>query len=96
MVLPRQDAGDRMTETLEDFKYEYEKAMRVKSSLEKNYERRKKLNLLDEDTEYSLKQEIEEITGQLSDLKRRVRALESENSRSRVISESNESSPWGE
>jgi len=85
-----------MSETLEDLKYEYEKAMRVKTSLEKNYERRKKLNLLDNDTEYSIKQEIEEITGQLSDLKRRVRALESEHNRSRVISETNEASPWGE
>ena len=89
-------AGENMSGTLEDLKYEYEKAMRVKASLEKNYERRKKLNLLDNDTEYSLKQEIEEITGQLSDLKRRVRALESEHNRSRVISETNESSPWGE
>ncbi len=94
--LPWRSAGGYMSETLEDLKYEYEKAMRVKTSLEKNYERRKKLNLLDEDTEYSLKQEIAEIGSQLSALKGRVRALESQHNRSRVISETNESSPWGE
>jgi|GEM_PF-1349682 len=96
MFLLVADAGDLMSETLEDLKYEHEKAMRVKTSLEKNYERRKKLNLLDENTEYSLKQEIGDITGQLEDLKKRVRALESQHNRSRVISETNESSPWGE
>ncbi len=83
-----------MAESLEDLKYEYEKALRVKASLEKNYERRKKLNLLDEDTEYDLKRDITEVTAQLEDLKKRVRALQSQTTRSRIISETDETAPW--
>jgi polyhydroxyalkanoate synthesis regulator phasin len=86
--------GGRMSATLEDLKYEYEKAMRVKSSLEKNYERRKKLNLLDDNSEYDLKKDIEQVTYQVEDLKKRVRALESQHTRSRVIAESDKLAPW--
>ena len=86
--------GGRMNETLEDLRYEYEKAMRVKASLEKNYERRKKLNLLDDDAEYDLKKDIASVSFQVEDLKKKVRALESQKTRSRVISESDKLAPW--
>lgn len=81
-------------EELEDLKYEYEKALRVKASLEKNYERRKKLNLLDRNEEESIKDDLADIAGQISDLKMKVRKLESQGMRSRIISETNEKSPW--
>ena len=81
-------------EELEELKYEYEKALRVKASLEKNYERRKKLNLLDRDEEASIKDDLADVAEQISDLKMKVRKLESQGMRSRVISETNEKSPW--
>jgi len=81
-------------EEADELKYQYEKALRIKESLQKNYERRKKLNLLDSDTEYSLKEEIEEATRQADDLRRKMRALASQYSRAKVISESSEKSPW--
>ena len=82
-----------MTE-LEDLKYEYEKAMRVKVNLEKNLERRKKLNLLDNVTEEELRGEIAEASRNLEDMRRRVRSMESEKTRSRVIADTHEHAPW--
>jgi hypothetical protein len=79
---------------LDELKYQYDKALRVKESLQKNMDRRKKLNLLGNDEEASLKDDIEEATRQAEDLRRRMRSLESQYSRSRVISETNERSPW--
>ena len=79
---------------VDELKYQYEKALRVKASLEKNYERRKKLNLLGEDEEYSIKREIAECVSQADDLRRQMRSLESQYSRSKIIAETKESSPW--
>jgi len=79
---------------LEDLKYEYEKALRVKASLEKNYDRRKKLNLLDANEEDSLKDDLREVGRQIDDLRAKVRRLESQHTRAKIISESNEKSPW--
>ena len=85
-----------MSAELEDLKYEYEKAMRVKASLEKNYERRKKLNLLDDAAEEELKDDIAAVGRQVEDLKRQVRSAESQKARSRVIAESDKKAPWDE
>ena len=79
---------------VDELKYKYEKALRIKESLQKNMDRRKKLNLLDLDSENSLKDEIQEATRQADDLKRQMRSLESQYNRSRVISETHETSPW--
>ena len=79
---------------LEDLRYEYDKAVRIKASLEKNYERRKKLNLLDENEEESLKADIKDASIQIDDLRSKVRRLESQKMRSKVIAETNEKSPW--
>ena len=93
-VYPVDGGGMNNKEELAELKYQYEKAVRVQESLQKNYDRRKKLNLLDSDSESALKEEIEEARKQADDFKRRSRALESEFSRSKVISESGEKSPW--
>ena len=79
---------------LEDLRYEYDKAVRIKASLEKNYERRKKLNLLDENEEESLKADIKDASIQIDDLRSKVRRLESQKMRSKVIAETNEKSTW--
>ena len=79
---------------LEDLRYEYDKAVRIKASLEKNYERRKKLNLLDENEEESIKDDLKDVSIQIDNLRSKVRRLESQKMRSRVIAETNEKSPW--
>jgi hypothetical protein len=81
-------------EEMEDLKYEYEKAVRLRDSLQKNLDRRKKLNLTDSNYESDIKSEIEEMNYRLSDMKAKLRKIQSEMARSRVISESNERSPW--
>jgi len=79
---------------LEELKYEYEKALRVKASLEKNYDRRRKLNLLDSSEENSIKDDLREASRQIDDLRMKVRRLESQHTRAKIISESSEKSPW--
>ena len=85
---------DSRQRELEDMKYEYEKAVRYKDNLQKNLDRRKKLNLVDEGYESDIKAEIEAANDKLADMKAKLRRLESEVTRSRVISETNERSPW--
>jgi hypothetical protein len=83
-----------MKAEVDELKYQYDKAVRVRDNLVKNLERRKKLNLLSSDEEYSLKEDIEEATRQADDLRRRMRSLESQHTRSKHISESNDKAPW--
>jgi len=81
-------------EELAELKYQYDKNMRVKESLQKNYERRKKLNLLDDSYEDEIRGDIREAERTLDDLKSKIRKLESQSARSKVIEETNERSPW--
>jgi hypothetical protein len=77
-----------------ELKYQYDKAVRVRDNLQKNLERRKKLNLLDSFEEDSLLGDIAEAGRNAEDLRKRMRSLESEASRSKIISESKEKAPW--
>ena len=70
-----------------ELKYQYDKAVRVRDNLQKNLERRKKLNLLDSFEEDSLLGDIAEAGRNAEDLRKRMRSLESEASRSKIISE---------
>lgn len=79
---------------LDDLKYEYDRAVRERDNLQKNLDRRKKLNLADESYEDEIKAEIEAANDKISDLRTRLRRLQSEVMRSHVISETNERSPW--
>ena len=85
---------DARQRELEELKYEYDKMVRLKDNLQKNLERRKKLNLADESYEDDIKAEIEGITEQVNIMHTKVRKLESEVARSRVISESDDRTPW--
>jgi len=69
---------------LDNVKYEHDKAQRLLDNLEKNYERRKKLNLLDEYTERELKDEIRVAKDNLAQMKRKYRSMESQNYRSSI------------
>lgn len=83
-----------LKEEFEEMKYQHEKAARVRDSLQKNLDRRKKLNLVDSIGEEQLKDEIAEAGRQADDFKRKMRSLESQMARSKVISESDEKTPW--
>ncbi|MEI7961732.1 MAG: hypothetical protein WCI04_05345 [archaeon] len=85
---------DARQKELEELKYEYDKIVRLRDNLQKNLERRKKLNLADESYEDDIKSEIEGISDQVSTMRTKIKKLESEVARSRVISESDERSPW--
>jgi len=93
-VFPCIGGNMNMKAELDELKYQYEKANRVKESLLKNMERRKKLNLLDLNEENSLKDDIAEATRQADDLKKQMRSLESRFLRARTIAETNEKAPW--
>jgi len=85
---------DSRQRELEDIKYEYDKALRYRDNLQKNLDRRKKLNLVDEGYESDIKSEIAAATDNLAVMKAKLRKIESEVARSRVISDTNERSPW--
>jgi len=94
MLVFRVDCMSASIAEMEDLKYEYEKAVRLRDSLQKNLDRRKKLNLTDKDYEDGIKSEIEEMNYQLSDMRAKLRKMQSEMARARVISETSEKSPW--
>ena len=69
---------------LENVKYEHDKAQRLLDNLEKNYERRKKLNLLDDYSERELRDEIRVAKDSLAQLKRKYRSMESQQHRTSI------------
>jgi peptidoglycan hydrolase CwlO-like protein len=70
-----------------ELRYEYEKRMRLRDSLQKNLERRKKLGLSDKAYERQLTAEIEEIERDMNDYKKQVKTLEARRIRSQNIDE---------
>jgi len=72
---------------LSELKYEYDKAARLRDSLQKNLDRRKKLGLLDKNYERQLLDEIREIEEEMDSLRKKIRAIESVRIRSSNISE---------
>jgi hypothetical protein len=75
------------SDELSELKYEYDKAARLRDSLQKNLERRRKLGLTDKIYERQLLDEIGEIDRDLDSLKRKIRAIESVRIRSGNISD---------
>jgi polyhydroxyalkanoate synthesis regulator phasin len=66
---------------ISELKLDFDRKNRIKENLEKNFERRKRLNLLEEDYERGIKKEIRELESELSTLARKIRSIESEKSR---------------
>ncbi len=73
-----------MTE-IEDLQLDLERKKRVKENLEKNFERRKKLNLLEPDYERQIVSDIKNLESELSSIQRRIRTIESEQIRKKLI-----------
>lgn len=70
---------------LDELKLEYDRKSRTKESLEKNYERRKKLNLLTDSYQKEISAELRQLNSDLSYLQRKIRSIESEENRRRMI-----------
>ncbi|MBT4870474.1 MAG: hypothetical protein HON47_02790 [Candidatus Diapherotrites archaeon] len=74
-------------EELSELKLEYDRLKRQKDNLEKNYERRKKLKLCDEEYEHDINIDIKQLTHDLGILHRKIKAIESEQHRHKLINE---------
>jgi hypothetical protein len=64
---------------------ELQRKKRMLDNLKKNYERRKRLNLLDGAYESEIKSEIKTIENEIAVIQRRIRSIESESIRSKYI-----------
>jgi hypothetical protein len=70
---------------VEDLRYEYDKALRIKENLEANYERRKKLRLIDDKYESEIKEDIDRATEEMVEARKKYRAAESLMARSKIV-----------
>ena len=76
---------ENVEEQLTELRYEYEKALRMQRNIEQNYERKRKLNLLETVEEAEFKQDIEKIKRNVSSLNRQIQSLESQKARHKAI-----------
>ena len=72
---------------LEEFKLEYARLKRQKDSLEQNYERRKRLNLCDEEYDHDITIDLKQLNQEMGYLIRKIKAIESEQTRHKMINE---------
>jgi hypothetical protein len=70
---------------IKELKYEYDNLKRVRDNLQKNYDRRKKLNLLDDDYERQANFELRKYDSDLATINRRIRSIESAELRKRNL-----------
>ena len=70
-----------------ELKLEHDRLKRQKDNLEKNYERRKKLNLCDEEYEHDINIDLKQLNNDIGVLQRKIRSIESEQNRHKLINE---------
>ncbi len=75
-------------QNLNELKLDVERLERMKNNVQKNYDRRKKLNLLDPPYERQLKEDIRKLESDISSLNRQMRSIESQQYRSKMINDS--------
>jgi len=63
---------------LKELQLEYERLKRQKENLEKNYERRKKFNLCNEEYEQEINIDLKQLNHDIGYLKRKIKSIESE------------------
>jgi hypothetical protein len=68
-----------------ELKLELERQLRTRSTLEKFYERRKRLKLCDPAYESQITSELRELASSISALQRKIRSIESEQIRKKLI-----------
>jgi len=74
-------------EELVELRLEYDRLKRQRDNLEKNYERRKRLNLCDEKYEHEINIDLKQLNQDLGFLHRKIRSIESEQNRKKLINE---------
>ena len=72
---------------LKELQLEYDRLKRQRDNLEKNYERRKKLKLVDEEYEHDITIDLKQLNQDLGYLHRKIRAIESEQARHKLIND---------
>jgi len=72
---------------LAELHLEYDRLKRQKDNLEKNYGRRKKLNLCDETYEHDINFDLKQLNQDLGVLNRKIKSIESEQIRHKMINE---------
>ena len=72
---------------LSELKLQHDRLKRQRDSLEKNYERRKKLKLCDEEYDHEINVDLKQVNQDLGYLHRKIRAIESEEVRHKLINE---------
>ena len=70
---------------INDLKLDYERKTRVLDNLKKNYQRRKKLGLIEPAYEQQIKFDIKESEKELAIIQRQIRSIESQRSRSKFM-----------
>lgn len=73
---------------LKELNLELARITRIRDNLKKNYDRRKKLNLIDAEYESSVKPELRKYDNDIAGLERQIRSRESENYRKKIINDS--------
>lgn len=73
---------------LQEFNLDYVRLTRTRDNLKKNFDRRKKLNLLEDSDERQLKEDIRKLDLEISSIQRQIRSIESQNLRSKIIKDS--------
>jgi len=72
-------------EQIEELNYELGRADRVYINLEKNFERKKKFDLLSDEEESDFKDDLRKLGNNVSSLKRQIASLESQKERQKAI-----------
>jgi septal ring factor EnvC (AmiA/AmiB activator) len=72
---------------LSELRLDYERQTRLLDNLKKNYERRKKLNLLEPDYERQIVSDIKKIESEISSIARQIRSMQSANTRSKFMND---------
>ena len=77
--------AESVDEQISTIKYELEKALRIQRNIEQNYNRKKKLNLLENVEEAEFKQDLDKMKRDVASLSRQLASLESQKARSNAI-----------
>ncbi|MDD3083764.1 MAG: hypothetical protein PHP82_01960 [Candidatus ainarchaeum sp.] len=72
-------------DNISELKIDYDRKRRMKENLEKNFERRKKLNLVDPAYERQIISDIKELESEMACIERKVRSIQSEKARKKLI-----------
>ena len=79
--------GESVDEQIVSLKYELEKVLRIQQNIGQNYERKKKLDLLETVEEAEFKQDLDKMKRDVAAMNRQLASLESEKARSKAIND---------